>query len=142
VDYQLGLFKQADRVMAPFFVKCPTITPITLGQKIDIPVLGGDHQLGDAYYSLTLAAGDYEVYGRFRRTNKDQAPGTIVTGSVERLDADGGIVGNLIWDNSAENGFERSIKLSLADPETIIFKIRASDSEQTVEFSVKKWQGD
>jgi Mg-chelatase subunit ChlD len=138
-DYHLGVFRESDRLNGLFFVKPPPVAPIKLGQTVTTPLLEGDNtQKRDAYYSLTLPAGDYKVSVEYRRQDKRDSN---VGGAVSALDPDGDQrierVVAVIDTGPAHQG---AAKLSLADEAHLVFKVRVAYTKETAVFSVEEWK--
>jgi hypothetical protein len=138
VDYQLAIVPSAERVPGPFFENCPPVSPLEVGQTATIPLLGGPGLAGDAYYSLRLAPGDYDVCARFERTNGQTG---FLAGNVDVYDADGANIGFLngkIAASANDVAVGECQRMSLAEAETRFLRVRARDAQQKVVFSVRK----
>ena len=137
-DYHLGVFRESDPLGGLFFAKVPPVTPITIGKPVTTPILDGDNvQMRDAYYSITLPAGDYKVSGEFRRVDQKRSN---VGGAVSTLREDGDDnVDKVFGVNEIAPLGESAAKLSLADEEKIIFKVRAHYTKETAVFTVENW---
>jgi hypothetical protein len=138
-DYYLGVFRESDRLNGLFFVKPPPVAPIKLGQTVTTPLLDGENtQKRDAYYSLTLPAGDYKVSVAYRRQDKRDSN---VGGVVSALDPDGDQridrVVAVIETGPAHQG---AAKLSLADEAHLVFKVRVDYTKETAVFTVEEWK--
>ena len=137
-DYYLGVFRESDPLGGLFFAKVPPVAPITIGNPVTTPILDGDNpQMRDAYYSITLPAGDYKVSAEFRRV--DQKRGNV-GGAVSTLREDGDDnVDKVFGVNETAPVGKSAGKLSLADEEKIIFKVRAHYTKETAVFTVENW---
>jgi hypothetical protein len=132
------VFRESDPLGGLFFAKVPPVAPITIGNPVTTPILDGDNpQMRDAYYSITLPAGDYKVSAEFRRV--DQKRGNV-GGAVSTLREDGDDnVDKVFGVNETAPVGKSAGKLSLADEEKIIFKVRAHYTKETAVFTVENW---
>jgi len=93
--------------------------------------------LRDAYYSITLPAGDYKVNVEYRRVDQQDKN---VGGEVGTLREDGDDnVDKVVGVNEIAPTGKAAAKLSLADEEKIIFKVRADFTKEQAVFAVENW---
>ncbi len=136
-DYWLGLFQQPAQITSPFFVRCPKVEPLKLGQSVTTTLDGSQPLLRDAYYSITLPAGDYRVSTDFRREDNQK---NLVGGSVAVLDTDGDTrIDSLLYAYDRDFSTKKTAKLLLADEAPLIFKVRASHTSEVLAFAIEKW---
>lgn len=136
-DYWLGLFPASAQIVSPFFVHCPEVKELTVGQPTTT-LLYGDRTLGrDAYYRVHLSSGDYRVSAEFRMADGSQGN---VGGVVARLSREGEVVQQqAVVVNDIGVWSKRSSKLSLADDSTILFRVRAQWAPEQATLNVEPW---
>ena len=136
-DYQLAVFEEGGEFLTPFFVKCPKVTPINIGDVVKVPPLDGANNLArDAFYSATLPAGDYKLSAEFRRVD---GKNSLMGGRVSVLSSDGHELQHpvSVTENAvSEKGFA---KLSLAEDQPLIFQVRTAHTLETAVLKVEPW---
>jgi hypothetical protein len=138
-DYQLGLLRESDPLPAPFFVKCPKVTPLRLGDAVTTPVMHGASPYDDVYYSVHLEAGHYEVSARFNWANGDDR---YLKGTVKVLSAEGHHDDSwLVFEHgTADQGALRGVaKLTLAEKGSRLLQVRATGAQAKAVITVKEW---
>jgi hypothetical protein len=136
-DYQLAVFEEGGEFLTPFFVKCPKVNPINVGDIVKVPPLDGANNLArDAFYSATLPAGDYKLSAEFRRVD---GKNSLMGGRVAVLSSDGHELQHpvSVTENAvSEKGFA---KLSLAEDQPLIFQVRTAHTLETAVLKVEPW---
>jgi hypothetical protein len=136
-DYWIGLFREPDRIVAPFFANPPAIEQMELGRPARVELEGGQPFAEDKYYSIQLDPGDYKVGIEIRRADgrKDW-----LGGQVAQVTQDGDLKGGLvfsIYDNDFSS--KKIAKLSLADEATLRFRVRATNAREIITFTIDNW---
>jgi hypothetical protein len=113
------------------------VSPINVGDIVKVPPLDGGNNLArDAFYSVTLPAGDYKLSAEFRRVD---GKNSLMGGRVAVLSSDGHELQNpisVIENAVSEKG---AAKLSLAEDQPLIFQVRAAHTVETAVFKVEPW---
>jgi hypothetical protein len=136
-DYWLGIFPDDAKIGAPFFVKCPKVQFMTLGQPTTI-VLDGDKPLGrDAYYTIELRPGDYKVTLSFERADGKK---WFIGGNVTAFDPDGTHGQVLLGIGDNEISIKKVGKLSLADKVKALILLRAAETKEICTLTISKWE--
>lgn len=139
VDYWLGLFKGSDPVAGLFFAKSPEVNSLSVPGSATATLDGTVAYHRDAYYAVTLAAGDYKL-----KLVASPADGTRgATGIVVRaMTPDGVVVNDRVVDAGAPSEFSvvSVAKLSLAEKQTMILQVRARwETRQNATISIEPW---
>jgi hypothetical protein len=125
-DYELGIFPADASINVPFFVKCPEILELKLGQPATTPSIGNKQQSRDTFCAIDLTEGDYVLDVEFRDID-GVAFARSVGGSIDVLDSDGGILKT--WFEGSESNtatMRRRISVNLAGDRRRILRIRAA----------------
>jgi len=137
-DYWLGLFSHSDSVASPFFFRRPSVRSLQLGQTV-VSVLRGRRKPAEySYYSMRLPAGDYKV---ILKAVREDGRKSNVGGRVDYLGPEGNMLKKRVVSiNSIDFSSKKSGKLSLAETETVIFRVYNSfNADMRMMLTVKPW---
>ena len=144
VNYWMGFFPINAEIVSPFFANGPKITTLKIGETGNALVEGYvDHKRnlpsdGDAYFKLSLPAGEYKVTAEIVRVD---GKNSNVGGAVTVYGADGDEqIRALIGMNEISPSSKASNKLSLAEDVTAIIRIRSNIEKTRVSLLVEKLQ--
>ncbi len=136
-DYWLGLFPDDAKLPAPFFVHNSAILPIKFADPATAQTDGADPRQSDAYYAITLPAGDYKVTLECRLV--DEKVGNV-GGNLALLDSEGEVKsGGVIYINSIGLSDKNAAKLTLKENADVIFRVRAVFAKEFSTFLIENW---
>lgn len=135
-DYWLGLYKAGAHVRSPFFVNCPAVSRIELGQEATSQLDGSQPKTRDVYYLVALPPGDFKVSLTCALADGQR---NDVGGRVDVLDRNGVVQNTLVQADDIDVSTKKVVKLSLADPKVFILRVRAYYAPEKADLLIDHW---
>jgi len=138
VDYWLGVYPVAAKVVSPYFVRTPNVEPLVLGKSVAAVLEPRPSTPAEAWYSASLMGIDYRISIEFKRPDGEKSN---VLGSVDMFGPMGerlkGIK-RLCHVNAIDISARCSTKLSLAEDAQVLFRLSpANTANYNVTFMVE-----